>query len=162
MIMKNIAKLIVIIIRIYSTINQHFLVQMTVSMGCQLGQKLFKHDSIVSAHSWTLLIYKSDILFINQTSYLNLYSCLPKSVQSCSGLVVLVSSSILVMCAFPELFVHLFTYTASATPEDVFDTFYVSDDTVLDEIILRQLKEFIRHSSENGLLIKPIYIFTLI
>ena len=58
-----------------------------------------------------------------------------------------------VMRAFPDLFIHLFTYTANVTSIEVLDTLYVNKDIELlpsDNMIMSHLRKFIEISSEQG------------
>ena len=54
-----------------------------------------------------------------------------------------------VMRAFPDLFVHLFTYTANVTSAEVLDALHVDNDTS-DNLIMSYLHKFIENSSEEG------------
>lgn len=56
-----------------------------------------------------------------------------------------------VMRSFPHLFVHLFTYMACVTPEDVLEAVYVHENAEIDEVVMCLLKEFISGASEEGL-----------
>lgn len=56
------------------------------------------------------------------------------------------------MRSFPDLFVHLFTYTANVSTEEVLDT--LRCDAVLepsDAVIFNHLKRFIVEGSEDGM-----------
>lgn len=63
-----------------------------------------------------------------------------------------------IMKLFPELFVHLFTYTACVSPSVVLDSIYVDEDSNLEYgndviIVMDHLKKFVTTASEQGLLI---------
>lgn len=61
------------------------------------------------------------------------------------------------MRSFPELFVHLFTYTANVTPVDVLDTFKCDDNLdPCNSITYNHLKRFIMEASEDGRCIQLI------
>ena len=71
--------------------------------------------------------------------------------QLCDGLRSL--GVLYTMRAFPDLFVHLFTYTACVTSNEVLEAVFVDEDRdleVCDTIVMYHLKRFISESSEEG------------
>ena len=55
--------------------------------------------------------------------------------------------------AYPDLFVHLFTFTGDLVAEDVMDAVYVHSDTQLylgNKLILSFLKHYIQECSQEG------------
>ena len=60
-----------------------------------------------------------------------------------------------VLCAFPEEFVSLFTYTG-LQPSDVIDAVYIHEDVTLqrgDHVVLSFLNSYIRECGEDGKII---------
>ena len=66
--------------------------------------------------------------------------------QMCEGLANL--GVLKVIRAFPDLFVHLFTYTASVSCQDVID---FGQNLGHDHVIVTHLKRFLGQLSEEGM-----------
>ena len=70
------------------------------------------------------------------------------------------------MRAFPDIFVHLFTYTACVSPDVVLESIYVDDASLYQyeedvTIVMDHLKKFINEASEQGLACCLLFVHLL-
>ena len=72
--------------------------------------------------------------------------------QLCDGLRSL--GVLRVMRAFPELFLHLFTYTACVTSSEVLESVYLDEEKTdvepCDTVVMSHLNRFISEATEEG------------